>query len=280
MSFYQGKKVLIVGGSAGIGRASAVEMVRQGAHVYVAARGQGRLDETVELLKGARSSDQQKVGSVSMDVTDIAVVRAAASKVLDGLGGLDILICNSGYATTGCVHSVADEEFDAMMSVNYMGHVNVVRAFAQHFIDQKSGDICLVSSMLGFMGLYGYSAYAASKFAIVGFAEALRQEMMIHDVRVTVLYPPTTDTPGLEKENESKPPVVWALEADSGWNKTYTAEEVALVLLKSVRKGRFENMVGWDSKLIYNLNRHLPGLTRYLADDELKKAFKKVQAKG
>lgn len=280
MSFYQGKKALIVGGSAGIGRAAAIEMVRQGAHVYVAARGQERLDETVEQLGAARTSEQQKVGSVSMDVTDSAAVRAAAKTVLEGLGGLDILVCNSGYATTGCVHSVADEDFDAMMSVNYMGHVNVVRAFAEHFIEQKSGDICLVSSMLGFMGLYGYGAYSASKFAIVGFAEVLRQEMMIHDVRVTILYPPTTDTPGLEKENESKPPVVWALEADSGWNKTYTAEQVAVVLLKSIRKGRFENMVGWDSKLIYTINRYLPGLTRYLADDELKKAFKKVEAKG
>jgi NAD(P)-dependent dehydrogenase (short-subunit alcohol dehydrogenase family) len=277
MSFYQGKKVLIVGGSAGIGQAAALEMVRQGAHVYVAARGQERLDETVEQLKGARS-EQQTVGCVSMDVTDSAAVRKAAGTVLDGLGGLDILVCNSGYATTGCVHSVADEDFDAMLAVNYLGHVNVVRAFAQHFIDQQRGDICLVSSMLGFMGLYGYGAYSASKFAIVGFAEALRQEMMMNKVRVTLLYPPTTDTPGLKKENESKPPVVWALESDSGWNKTYTAAQVAEVLLKSIRKGRFENMVGWDSRLIYSLNRYLPGLTRYLADDELKKAFKKVEA--
>ena len=280
MSFYQGKKAFIVGGSAGIGQAAAVQMVRQGAHVFVAARGQQRLDETVEQLKAARLSDNQVVGSVSMDVTDQAAVREAAQTVLNALGGLDILVCNSGYATTGCVHSVTDESFDDMMAVNYHGHVNVVRAFAQHFIDQQAGDICLVSSMLGFMGLYGYSAYSASKFAIVGFAEALRQEMMVNKVRVTLLYPPTTDTPGLKKENESKPPVVWALEADSGWNKTYTPDEVATVLLKSIQKGRFSNVVGWDSKLIYNINRYLPGLTRYLADDELKKAFKKVDAEA
>ena len=247
MSFYSNKKALIVGGSAGIGQAAAIRMVREGAHVYVAARGQQRLDETVALLKRARRSESQVVGSVSMDVTDADAVRGGAAKVLEGLGELDVLVCNSGYATTGCVHSVTDASFDDMMGVNYLGHVNVVRAFAETFIEQKSGDICLVSSMLGFMGLYGYGAYSASKFAIVGFAEALRQEMMIHDVRVTLLYPPTTDTPGLKKENETKPPVVWALEADSGWNKTYTADEVAVVLLKSIQKGRFSNVVGWDS---------------------------------
>ncbi len=280
MSFYDNKNVLIVGGSAGIGRAAAIQMVREGAHVFVAARGQQRLDETVDLLRAARRREDQRVGSVSMDVTDADAVRAGAATVLEALAGLDVLVCNSGYATTGCVHSVTDASFDDMMGVNYLGHVNVVRAFADTFITQKSGDICLVSSMLGFMGLYGYGAYSASKFAIVGFAEALRQEMMIHDVRVTLLYPPTTDTPGLKKENETKPPVVWALEADSGWNKTYTADEVATVLLKAIQRGRFSNVVGWDSKLIYALNRYLPGLTRYISDDELRKAFKKVEAQS
>ena len=74
--------------------------------------------------------------------------------------------------------------------------------------------------------------------------------------------------------------MVWALEADSGWNKTYTADEVATVLLKAIQRGRFSNVVGWDSKLIYALNRYLPGLTRYISDDELRKAFKKVEAQS
>ena len=80
MSFYSNKKVLIVGGSAGIGQAAAVQMARDGAHVFVAARGQQRLDETVELLKTARRSENQIVGSVSMDVTDADAVRAGAAE--------------------------------------------------------------------------------------------------------------------------------------------------------------------------------------------------------
>lgn len=278
MGFYTGKKVLIIGGSKGIGRSTAELLAAEGAHVYVAARGQGALDETVEAMK-ARASGSPTLGSVSFDVTDRAAVATACATVLEGLGGLDVLICNSGFAHTGKVTEVEAEVYDQMMAVNYMGHVNVVRELAPHFAKQGSGHICLVSSMLGFMGLYGYGAYAASKFAIVGFAEALRQEMLLHDVGVTVFYPPTTETPGLEKENETKPPEVWALEADSGWNKTYTSNEVAKGLLASVQKGRFDAVVGMDSKLIFTVNRLLPGISRYFADQELKTAIKKVKAK-
>ena len=84
MSFYSNKKALIVGGSAGIGQAAAIRMVREGAHVYVAARGQQRLDETVALLKEARRSESQVVGSVSMDVTDADAVRGGRQRCLKG----------------------------------------------------------------------------------------------------------------------------------------------------------------------------------------------------
>ncbi|MFT4627754.1 MAG: 3-dehydrosphinganine reductase [Myxococcota bacterium] len=277
MDWYRGKKVLITGGSKGIGRATAVRLAGAGAHVVVSARGQAALDETVEAMRAAGGSDAV-LGAVAFDVTDRPAVQAGTAKAVELLGGLDLLICNTGYAETGVLAECDEDSHERMMRVNYLGHVNVVRALAPHFVAQGSGDICLVSSMLGFLGLYGYSAYAASKFAIVGFGQALRQEMKLHDVRVTVFYPPTTKTPGLEAENESKPPVVWALESDSGWNKIYEADEVAAGLLSSIRKGTFDAMVGADSKLIYTLARHVPGITRYFADGDLKKAIQKVGA--
>jgi 3-dehydrosphinganine reductase len=280
LGYFSGKKVIVTGGSAGIGRAAALRLARDGAHVCVLARGQGRLDETVAELRAAVPDPARRFTSLSVDVSDRAAVRAGVERAVAELGGCDVLICNSGSAVTGLVEDLPDEAFDQMMALNYMGHVNVVRALIPHFIAQKSGDISLVTSMLGFMGLYGYSAYAASKFAIVGFGQALRQELSLHNVRVTVVYPPTTDTPGLKHENESKPPVVWALEAGSGWNKTYSADEVAQVLLQSVERGRFDNIVGWDSWLIWTMNRHLPGITRSIADSELKGAVAKVAKEG
>lgn len=274
MSYYKGKKVFIVGGSKGIGRRLAERLARHGASVWVAARGQGALDETVASLKSSNPSGNH--GSVSMDVTDYDAVKAGCDAVLAGLGGMDILVCNSGFALPALFEDCDVADFDRMMDVNFKGHVHVTHALKSHFIQQGSGDICLVSSMMGFLPLYGYAAYSASKFAIVGFGESIRQELKRYGVRVTLYYPPTTETPGLEKENETKPPAVWALEADSAFSKVFPADEVAISISDSIAKGVVHGMVGWQSKLVYHLNRLMPGLTRTLTDQEVQTAVEKV----
>ncbi|MBN2799409.1 MAG: SDR family oxidoreductase [Deltaproteobacteria bacterium] len=280
MNGYQGRKVLITGGSSGIGRAAAIALARSGAHVAVAARDQGRLDETVAAMR-AVAGEGQRLGAVAVDVTDRARVAQIPAEVLELLGGLDVLICNSGYALPGYVDASPLENFDRMIDVNYMGHVNVVKAFLPHFLAQGAGHISLVSSMLGFMSAFGYAAYSGSKYAIAGFAEALRHELRPHGVQVSLYYPPTTKTPGLERENESKPAAVWAFESESGWNKVYTPEQVAGSLLRSILGGRFENMIGWDSWLLFFAFRLMPGLARWMSDDELKKAnVKAAQARA
>lgn len=280
MGFYDGKKVLVVGGSAGIGRAIAEKLAREGASVGIAARGQARIDETVAALRKLGTKSGQAFTGVSFDVTDPVAIRAAAPKVLAALGGLDVLICNSGHAVVGATEQLPDEAFTELLQTNYLGHVHVVRAFLPHFTKQKSGHICLMSSMLGFFSAWGYGAYSASKYAIAGFAECLRQEMKRVGVGVTIYYPPTTRTPGLDAENKGKPSVVWQLESDNSFTKVYDAEPVAADVLKAIEKGRFEAFMGWDSWLVFNMMRHFPRITRWLNDQELDKAFKKVEAKG
>ncbi len=120
--------------------------------------------------------------------------------------------------------------------------------------------------MLGFMSFYGYSGYAASKFAIVGFAEALRQEALPYGVHVCVFFPPTTDTPGLEAENETKPALTWAIEGSS---RKFSPEDVARVMLAGFARHRFTNMIGVDSWAIFWLSRLAPGLVRWVIDREL-----------
>lgn len=279
MGFYDRKKVFIIGGSAGIGRETALLAAREGADVYVAARGQQRLDETVALLEAAAVRDDQAFGSVSVDVTDAEAVRAASGQVLEGLGGLDVLICNTGYAETGTIATIDDDAFRRLIDVNYFGHVHAVRAFSDHFIEQKSGHIALVSSLLAVFSTWGYGAYSASKYAITGLAEALRQEMKRHGVGVTLFYPPTTDTPGFETENEDKHPVLFQLEHDNNFTWVHEPDEVAVGLLAAIRKNRFESYVGWDSWLVYTTCRYLPGLARWLNDRELEAAFRKVEAR-
>jgi 3-dehydrosphinganine reductase len=272
MGSFEGKRAFVTGGSSGIGKAAALQLVREGASVWIAARGQARLDEALAELKAAARSPAQVVGAVSLDVTDRAACRAAAAAAVAALGGIDLLINNSGFSYPGVVDSQEDHVFDEMIQTNYMGHVNVTRAFLPTFEAQKSGHICMVTSMLGFMSFYGYAAYSASKFAIVGFSEALRQELLPHNVQVSVFYPPTTETPGLETENKTKPPATWAIE---GKSTSFTSDQVATALLNGIRANRFVNMVGLEAWAVYYANRWVPGVVRWFLDGELKKFLAK-----
>lgn len=276
MSF-SGKKVFITGGSAGLGREMAIQLARQGASVVVCARRQAQLDETVAALRAAGSGT---FGAVAADVSDRAAMFAAAEAAIAMLGGIDLLICNSGFAECKPVLEADEAHFRRLMDVNYFGHVNTVQAFLPSFVAQKSGRIVLVSSMLAVLSVWGYAGYSASKFAIKGFAEGLRQEMLLHGVEVKLYLPPTTDTPGLAQENETKPPITLEMESASALNATHPAEKVAAKLLAWIERGRFVGYATWDSWLQYTVARHVPNLTLKLADQEMFGAIKRLEKKG
>lgn len=270
------KKVLVTGGSSGIGLAAAVQLAASGASVVVVARDDARLQSAVAAMRAVAPSQSQVFEGLSVDVMDDDAVAALPDAVLSRLGALDLLICNAGYALPAYVSESPMAAFQRMLDVNYLGHVRVVKAFLPHFLERRQGHISLVSSMLGFMSAFGYAAYSGSKYAIAGFAEALRHELKPHGVAVSLYYPPTTETPGLSEENRTKPQAVWAFESESGWNKLYKPEAVADSLLRHIQSGRYEGMIGWDSWLIFLAYRWFPTIARKMADDELKRALAKT----
>jgi 3-dehydrosphinganine reductase len=265
MGRFAGKKILITGGSAGIGLATARRALADGARVCIASRSRDRLDNAVRGLAGARDG---RVHAVELDVRDEASVTNGVALARERLGGLDIVISNAGYAHPGYVEALPWQAFEDMLAVNYLGMVRVTRAVLPEFILARAGHIAYVSSMLGFMGLYGYTAYAGSKYAIAGFAECLRQEMRPHGIKVSVCYPPTTDTPGLARENTIKPAETWAIE---GGTHIFSADRVAERLLAGVSAGRFEILVGVDSAMIWRMQRFAPGLVRHMIDGSVRK---------
>ena len=276
MSYFQGKRVFLVGGSEGIGLATAKALAAAGAAVVVAARRQGPLDACVSEMQGVNGAG--RYDCISLDVTDREAVRAAVGAVEEKLGGpVDVLITNVGAARPGYIVDLEDDDYDRMIAINYTGHVNVVRAFLPAMAAGGGGDICLVTSALGFFSTPGYSAYSASKYALSGFAESLRMEAADHGIRVTLFYPGTTDTPGLKSENEAKPKAVWKMESESAFNTIYKPEQVATRLLKAIQRGRFENFPGFDVLLMWFVYKRFPSLARYLADQEWRTALKKVQ---
>ncbi|EMY78708.1 KR domain protein [Leptospira weilii serovar Ranarum str. ICFT] len=276
---FEGKKVFISGGSAGIGKGLAVLFAKQGASVVVSARNKKTLETTVAELRGIGSQNAIFDFAVA-DVSEAEQTEKAAKKALGVLGGLDLLICNSGYAKVGRVGDLNESDFRRLMDVNFFGHVNLILAFRDHFVRQGSGDIVLVSSMLATFSIYGYGAYSASKFAIIGFAQALRQEMMIHGVRVKVFLPPTTDTPGLKKENLDKPELVKEIEMGSAINAVHSVEKVVNAFMNWLPKKKFLGYATWDSRLQYFLARHFPEWILWIADSELKSARKRLERKA
>ena len=268
-------RAFISGGSQGLGRAIAIQLAAEGADVCVAARGAEALAETVGAMKRAAAGHTSKLISRELDATDPAAAGKIAAEVVAELGGIDLVVCCQGFAHCGLVHEVPVTDFRRLIEVNYLGHAYVSRAFAPHLVRQRSGTVVLVSSVLGYLGTYGYAAYAASKWAIVGFAEGLRQELGLHGVQVKVVYPGTIETPGLARENADKPKVVWELESNSPFNKIRSAEEVARRVLAATRGRRFENPLGWDGWFTFLASRHLPSLVRWLNDGDLRKAIQK-----
>ena len=266
MNWYRGKKVLITGGSSGIGEAAAAQLVAWGADVLIAARGTSRLNDAAREIRATEPSG--RIHTISLDISDPEAVRSVASPIIDRLGGLDILINNAGVAHPGTLDQLDDSVFESMMNVNALGTMHVTRAFFDHFRHQRSGHICNVSSLLGVMGVFGYSAYAASKFAITGFSDCLRQELLPYGVGVSVLFPPDTDTPQLHEENRLKPPETRAI---TGSVRVMAAEAVAKAMLRGLASGSFHIYPGFESKFVSFMYRHFPSLVRWVMDRSLKK---------
>ncbi|HQV90860.1 MAG TPA: SDR family oxidoreductase [Phycicoccus sp.] len=224
---WAGAHVIITGGSKGIGAAVAETAHAAGSRVSLIARDPKALQEKAAHLGGAAWA--------AADVGDEHEVTAAIAALESRQGPCDILVCVAGVSLPGRFLEVPTEEFEQQMRVNYLGSVYAVRAVLPGMVARRRGHVILTSSTAGLIGVVGLSGYAATKFALVGLASSLRYEVEPAGVKVSVLFPPDTDTPGFEAENLRKPVECAAV---SGTIKVMPATEVARALIDGVRKGR------------------------------------------
>jgi 3-dehydrosphinganine reductase len=270
---FTGKRVFITGGSSGIGKAIAADLLDAGAHVCIAARGQARLDEALTELRTRARKPTQIVTCLALDVGDREAVDAAAPVILERLGGsIDILINNAGVTYPAAILDTPPELFESIMRVNYLGTVHVTRALLPSMIAAGAGQIVIVSSLAGVIGIYGYTAYSASKFALAGFAESLRQDLLVHGIGVSVVFPPDTDTPMLAEENRIKPAQTHAI---AGKVASLRPEFVAQATLVGLAKRRHHIVPGFASKFSVFMARRFPGLTRWVLDAQLRRFERK-----
>jgi len=245
---------LVTGGSSGIGLAAARRLARRGSHVWILARNPARLEAALALLEGDRLSPEQRFNALSADVSDQNQVFASIDRIRREGGTPDLVINCAGETFPGYVEKLELDIFRQLMQTNYFGSVYVTKAVLPDMLARGSGHIVFISSMGGLISVFGYSAYCPTKYALHGFADALRQEMKPHAIRVSIVCPPDTDTPQLAFEAPLKPKETRALARNGGVS---TPEFVADQIIKGVSRGKYLIIPGFESKLFYLLKRYL-----------------------
>ena len=201
----KGKHVVITGGSSGIGLAVAVRAAQLGArHLTLVARRVPELERAAATVRAAAPGCV--VAIQSADVTSTEAMESALNASRKEAGGeVHVLVCASGAARTGYFLDCSVADLEQQVSLNYMGHARAVRLALPGMVAAGEGRIVLVSSALAVTAFCGYAAYTPSKWALRGLADSLRNELYGTGVKVSVSYPPDTDTPGYAEEEKSKP---------------------------------------------------------------------------
>jgi 3-dehydrosphinganine reductase len=201
------RNVIITGGSSGIGKELANICAQKGANVIIIARRQSLLESALGDIRSNATKSRQRFASHAFDVADVEAVTKFAADYNRDFGPADILINNAGIAVVDHFENTDPNDFQRVMSIDYFGVVNMTRAILPCMKRNGRGHVVNISSMLGFMGVYGYSAYCPAKFAVSAFSEVLRYELDKYNIKVSVVYPPDVETPQLAMCDATMPEV-------------------------------------------------------------------------
>lgn len=245
-----GKNVVITGASSGIGRATALEMARRGANVILAARRADRLEEVAAQCRalGVRAT------AVSTDVTK----PEQCSRLAEVAGSVDVLVNNAGFAVFDAIADAKLDDQHAMMDTNYFGTVNCTKAFLPAMLERRSGTIVNVSSIAGIMGFARMGGYCATKFAVIGFTEALRDELLDRGVRVALVCPGTTETEFFETAERDKMP------GASRLMPGVAPERVARAVCNATEDGGYRRVLPLLAQVFMQLKEIAPRLAHLL----------------
>lgn len=196
---YEGKKVLITGGTRGIGRCIVEELIRNGVkYIAIIARDKRSLKAL------SKQYEEVKFMRIPGDVADIDVLREAAARIEDKWGSLDILINNAGIVSAGPLEDISDEDLYDQVAVNLTAILLLTKYCIPLLKCSKEAAILNVSSGLGLFGMPFYAVYGSTKAAIRQFSDAIRRELAPYNITVTCVYPTATDTDMMQKFKDRK----------------------------------------------------------------------------
>ena len=249
--------VLVTGAASGIGRATAIEFARQGATLLILndINKQG-LDETVAQIEGLG----RRAVALKADVSDYNAVKEMTEKALGETGGIDILVNVAGNALVAPLERMTMDDWRGVLGVDLFGALNTVHCLYPHMLKRGCGHIVNVASVAGLFALHPYNApYYVSKFAVVGFSEALMLEALLHGIHVTCICPGGVKTPiydtalfnGFDEDARKKVKNMLLASAEE-------PEDTARAIVNAVKKKRFLVVTTSVAKTAYFLRRHFP----------------------
>jgi NADP-dependent 3-hydroxy acid dehydrogenase YdfG len=249
MQGFAGKVAVVTGAGSGIGQALAVELGRSGASLAISDVNIEGLAQTEEQLKAIGAP----VKADRLDVTEREAFLLYADAINEHFGKVNQIYNNAGIAFTGDIEVSQFKDIERVMDVDFWGVVNGTKAFLPHLIASGDGHVINVSSIFGLFAVPGQAAYNAAKFAVRGFTEALRQEMVAagHPVAVTTVHPGgiktaiarnATTAEGLDQAELAKL-------FDKRLART-SPERAAEIILVAVRKKKARVLVGGDAKML------------------------------
>lgn len=249
---------LITGGSSGIGLAIAQRLIAD-MDVTLVARGGERLAQAREALLQGCSDPAARVLAISADVSVRGEAESAVAQALAALGAPRLVVTSAGIAVPGYFGEVPVDVFERTIAVNYLGTVYVIKA-AVPAMKSAGGRIVMISSGAGLIGVYGYTPYSPTKFALRGFAEALHAELRHEGIAVSIAFPPDTDTPQLVEEERTKPAETRLMTARAG---LWSADAVAERILKGVSRGAFAITPGFELTALYRFGSLISPLVQW-----------------
>jgi len=253
MKDFAGKIVFITGGASGIGLEAGRQMALLGAHLVVLDYNPTDADH--EALEAARRLPSQRVARFQMDISDRHQVLEVVAKAVKECGTPDLLLNSAGIGMAGEFLGSKFEDFDRVMRINMYGTRNICEAVVPFMAERRQGRIVLVASMAGHIAIYGYTGYATSKFAVRGFAEALRYELKPLGISVQCLCPGEVDTPMVAEEHKTIHPATWALKKAAG---TVSVDVPVADLIRGIIRNNPMIISGGMSRLMFWIHRLTP----------------------
>ena len=269
MKSFRDKQVLITGAGSGIGRATALAFAAEGASLWLSDMNDQGNEETAALI--SRAGGRAK--ALHCDVADEASVRAMADQVHAEIPALDILMNNAGIGVAGRFLDTTLSSWRKVMDVNLMGVVHGCHAFLPNMVERgQGGHVINTASAAAFVAAPDMPIYAASKFAVQGFTEALRGDMATHGIGVTAVCPGIINTPIVANsimEGQMAGEGVQDKVVRFYEKRNYTADDVAKSILSAVRRNVGVQPVSPEAWGMYYAKRLAPRLVAKLSEREM-----------